>query len=400
MKKLLFILLFIIYSACLFGQLSAIQALDTLNDRIANIKKGHYEVKYGAKPAHKTDTVWHTGQVYFFKNQESSDSLAQFIGKWDDGSWVAYDGVFSYNIDFNKQFISIIEDPGNGMHALQNHYARQGIFLPYLYTKKPAFNGNLFQNALLKEIKQEDSDYLQIIRQDTVKNSPKLSSTDSDTAINTRFLDIKMPNFALRRSQEWRVTSPRLQYYDFQVTPIIPLSDSLTFKSFFINIDSLVKAGFNIQRIKIPTTLEEIHDMKIGQVMPDFTLPNLDGDTVQLSDFQDGWILFDFWFTTCYPCIKALPKIEKIHQTYKKYGLTVLGIHVQDEKGDYLKDFLKSYNISYSSLIDSKKVFTKKLGIVAFPLAVLMDAATKKIIYIGLVSDELENEIKKNITIK
>src|SRR4051812_18502834 len=64
---------------------------------------------------------------------------------------------------------------------------------------------------------------------------------------------------------------------------------------------------------------------------PDFTLRDLAGRDVRLSDYQGkNVVLLDFWATWCVPCEAALPHIEELYQRYKDNGLVVLGIAMDD----------------------------------------------------------------------
>ncbi len=50
----------------------------------------------------------------------------------------------------------------------------------------------------------------------------------------------------------------------------------------------------------------------------DFTLKDLDGNPMKLSDYYNkNVILIDFWATWCVPCIKELPHFQKLYDRYK-----------------------------------------------------------------------------------
>ena len=50
----------------------------------------------------------------------------------------------------------------------------------------------------------------------------------------------------------------------------------------------------------------------------DFNLRSLDGKRLHLKALlEEGPVLLDFWATWCKPCVKAMPKLQKIYDEYK-----------------------------------------------------------------------------------
>jgi thiol-disulfide isomerase/thioredoxin len=58
---------------------------------------------------------------------------------------------------------------------------------------------------------------------------------------------------------------------------------------------------------------------------PDFLLPNLDGETVRLSQFRGRPVFLNFWATWCTACWTELPELVKLHERYAD-RLVILGI--------------------------------------------------------------------------
>ncbi len=72
------------------------------------------------------------------------------------------------------------------------------------------------------------------------------------------------------------------------------------------------------------------NELSSGNVSaPTFTLPDLEGKMVSLSDYRGKWVVLDFWGAWCKWCIKGFPALK---EAYNKYNgeLVVIGIDNRD----------------------------------------------------------------------
>ncbi len=83
----------------------------------------------------------------------------------------------------------------------------------------------------------------------------------------------------------------------------------------------------------------------------EFSLEDLSGKTVSLSDFKGQVVLIDFWATWCDPCIDELPDLIRLYKKFKDRGFSIVGIAVGDEKGSVV-EFAKDNRIPYPLLLE------------------------------------------------
>ena len=72
-----------------------------------------------------------------------------------------------------------------------------------------------------------------------------------------------------------------------------------------------------------------------GQPAPDFTLPNLDGQSVSLSQFKGQVVLLDFWASWCGPCINDLPYLRKVKEKTADWPVVFLNISLDADEDDW-----------------------------------------------------------------
>ena len=65
---------------------------------------------------------------------------------------------------------------------------------------------------------------------------------------------------------------------------------------------------------------------RVPDTAPDISLPDLDGRTVSLSDFQGRLVMLNFWATWCPPCQAELPLFIELQENWGGKGLTIVGI--------------------------------------------------------------------------
>jgi len=92
-----------------------------------------------------------------------------------------------------------------------------------------------------------------------------------------------------------------------------------------------------------------------AQTAIDFTLPDLNGRRVSLSDFRGkSVVLVDFWATWCVPCVKELAHFQRFQEQYADKGLTILAITVDGpDTLAQVQPFLKRYKYTFPVLFDT-----------------------------------------------
>lgn len=108
-----------------------------------------------------------------------------------------------------------------------------------------------------------------------------------------------------------------------------------------------IQTNANIDIIYQPATTAPI----IGGLAPDFTLTNLKGESISLSQFKGQPVIINFWATWCIPCLKEMPVLQTAFEAHKNDGLIILGIN-RAETEDLVKPFISESEITFEILYD------------------------------------------------
>lgn len=82
--------------------------------------------------------------------------------------------------------------------------------------------------------------------------------------------------------------------------------------------------------------ISDLNSLQIGQVAPDFVLPDTAGNEVRLSELKGKIKLIDFWASWCGPCRLENPNMVRLYQDFKDKGLTIVSVSLDDKKDRWI----------------------------------------------------------------
>jgi thiol-disulfide isomerase/thioredoxin len=106
---------------------------------------------------------------------------------------------------------------------------------------------------------------------------------------------------------------------------------------------------------------------------PDFKLTSLDGKPLSLADSHGKVILLNFWATWCGPCRAEIPDLIELQNKYRD-RLQILGLVVDDDDADAIKEFVEKFRINYPVAMASDAIRIQYGGIAALPTSFVLDA--------------------------
>jgi peroxiredoxin len=129
---------------------------------------------------------------------------------------------------------------------------------------------------------------------------------------------------------------------------------------------------------------------------PNFKLQDLNGKTLQLSDYKGKPVLLDFWATWCQPCRDSIPGMAKLHRDYADKGLVILAISLDGGATEDIRTFQKQHGMTYTVLIGTEDV-ASQYSIRTIPMMIVIDKSGKiRKRYLGAGNeDEIEKTVKQ-----
>ena len=134
-----------------------------------------------------------------------------------------------------------------------------------------------------------------------------------------------------------------------------------------------------------------------GSKVPNFTLTDLSGKNVSLSDYKGKVVVLNFLASWCPPCKAEMPEFNEMDREFKKSGDTVLlAINMTDGRRETKKKvetFISEQKYKMRVLLDSEGKASNLFDIRYLPTTYVIDAE-------GTVTGQLVGGTTKNAVMK
>ena len=93
-------------------------------------------------------------------------------------------------------------------------------------------------------------------------------------------------------------------------------------------------------------------------------------DKLNLSQYKGKVVYVDFWASWCVPCRKSFPWMNAMHQKYKKLGLEVIAVNLDENAADADK-FLAKHPAKFKVIRDPKGELAQRYKVKGMPSALI-----------------------------
>jgi len=104
--------------------------------------------------------------------------------------------------------------------------------------------------------------------------------------------------------------------------------------------------------VVVGASADALQPLSVGDRAHNFTLPDVNGNDITLSDFAGQPVVVNFWATWCPPCRVEMPELQNAFDTYRDQDLVVLAVNAQEGQPQ-VSAFFEEMGFTLPALLDS-----------------------------------------------
>jgi thiol-disulfide isomerase/thioredoxin len=146
-----------------------------------------------------------------------------------------------------------------------------------------------------------------------------------------------------------------------------------------------------------PTETDAPETLVPAEQAPDIAFTRFDGSTAKLTDFRGQKLVVNFFASTCIPCKKEMPALQRVHERLGD-DVTFVGIAVQDDP-EAAQDLVEATGVSYDLGQDPRGELFKGFGGAYLPVtAFVAEDGTVMDLHLGQLTEaEITQKISDNL---
>lgn len=113
--------------------------------------------------------------------------------------------------------------------------------------------------------------------------------------------------------------------------------------------------------------------VQVGDEAPNFTLQDLAGNVMSLSQLRGKVVLLNFWATWCGPCRVEMPAMEQLYRTLPRREFEILAVSTDPQGAAVTRPFQREMGFTFPILHDSEYRVGLTYGARTIPITFMVD---------------------------
>jgi peroxiredoxin len=113
--------------------------------------------------------------------------------------------------------------------------------------------------------------------------------------------------------------------------------------------------------------------VQVGDQAPNFTLRDLAGNVISLSQLRGKVVLLNFWATWCGPCRVEMPAMEQLYRTLPRGEFEILAVSTDPQGAAVTRPFQREMGFTFPILHDSEYRVGLAYGARSIPITFMVD---------------------------
>ena len=133
------------------------------------------------------------------------------------------------------------------------------------------------------------------------------------------------------------------------------------------------------RKAELENKLELIKKLSIGKIAPDFSVSDISGENITLSEIKSEKTILVFWASWCPHCIEIMPVLQEYYNSSTRDELEIIAISVDANKDNFL-DAITSHGLIWKNIAKLKGwdgPTIEEYGVVATPTIFILDEDKK-----------------------
>lgn len=106
---------------------------------------------------------------------------------------------------------------------------------------------------------------------------------------------------------------------------------------------------------------------------PAWTLVDMGGNTIRLSDFAGKVVMLDFWATWCGPCVSEVPDFIAMQEEYGPDGFVIVSVSTDENGWNAVAPFVDQHGVNYISTLTTAAIERDYGPIRSIPTTFIID---------------------------